>query len=426
LAPGEIDSSDERGRHLPAEEDLQLAASRLKLAYIIGTYPLQTTTFIDREIEALRRLGVDPHVISIRRPPHALSAREEDGVQYVLPVGIGSLLRSHLGIMISRPRVYFGLLVNLLTRPHETVAARLRTVLHFGVGVHTARLISERHPSEHVHAHFVDRAALIALIAGQLLEIPFSATAHANDIYVDPVLLPDKIERAKFIATCTRHNESHLLSILGAPARRVVRCIYHGLDIRDYSPRRKPMRARPLILAVGQLKEKKGFRYLLAACRILTEHGVEFDCEIVGDGPEHAQLQALIQRLSLQHNVSLLGSLPHAAVIDRYGEAAIFVLPCVTGADGDRDGIPNVILEAMAMGLPVVSTQHSGIPEAVDNERSGLLVPPEDPIALADALQRLIEDEGLRRRYGRVGRRRVIDAFDVDVNARKLLAEFVA
>jgi glycosyltransferase involved in cell wall biosynthesis len=282
------------------------------------------------------------------------------------------------------------------------------------------------YPCDHIHAHFVDRAALVALIAGRLLDKPFSATAHANDIYVDPVLLSEKIAQAKFIATCTRYNESHLRSMSNATSARKLKCIYHGLDVSKYHPQWRSRKPRPLLLAVGQLKEKKGFSYLLEACRMLLHRGVEFDCSIVGEGPVRNALETKIAELSLQHRVSLLGSLPHKVVIERYSEATIFVLPCVTATDGDRDGIPNVILEAMAMGLPIVSTRHSGIPEAVDHGRTGLLVPPRDSAALADALAQLIADEELRERLGRCGRRRVVEDFDVETNVMKLLAEFIA
>jgi glycosyltransferase involved in cell wall biosynthesis len=409
------------------EKKVWRAASLLNVAYIIGTYPTSTTTFIDREIHVLRRLGVDLQVISIRRPVNDLSPQQENqaGIHYVLPVDIGVLVWNHLRLITSRPRVYLRTFVHLLTRPHPTLRARLRTIMHFGLGVHTSELLRQRYPCDHIHAHFVDRAALVALIAGRLLDRPFSATAHANDIYVDPVLLSEKIAQAKFIATCTQYNKSHLLAVPSTKPGRL-RCIYHGIDFCKYRPRPRRQRPRPLLLAVGQLKEKKGFVYLLGACRILADRGVGFDCWIAGDGPLRHALEAKIAELSLQHSVSLLGSLPHEAVIEKYSQATIFVLPCVTGSDGDRDGIPNVILEAMALGLPVVSTRHSGIPEAIEDGHSGLLVTPGDSTALADSLAQLIADEGLRKRLGCCARQKIIETFDVEVNVKKLLAEFIA
>jgi glycosyltransferase involved in cell wall biosynthesis len=179
-------------------------------------------------------------------------------------------------------------------------------------------------------------------------------------------------------------------------------------------------------LSVGQLKHKKGLHDLLDACRILVERGLSFDCQIVGEGPLRGELTARIAELDLRSRVRLLGVLPHDAVVEKYREATIFALPCVTGPDGDRDGIPNVILEAMAMGLSVVSTRHSGIPEAVEDGRTGLLVPPGAPGQIANAIARLLENGLLRERLGSRGRERVREVFDVDANARALLAEVVA
>jgi glycosyltransferase involved in cell wall biosynthesis len=185
-------------------------------------------------------------------------------------------------------------------------------------------------------------------------------------------------------------------------------------------------RRRPLLLAVGQLKHKKGLHHLLDACRILVDRGSSFDCEIVGDGPLRGELTARIAELGLRSHVRLLGALPHEVVVERYREASIFVLPCVTGPDGGRDGIPNVILEAMAMGVPVVSTRHSGIPEAVQDGRTGLLVPPGDAEQLAGAIARLLDDGALRERLGSRGRERVREVFDIEANAKALLAEVLA
>jgi colanic acid/amylovoran biosynthesis glycosyltransferase len=403
--------------------------SRLRLSYVLGTYPVPTTTFIDREILQLRRIGVDVRPISIRRPERDLSPQQraiQAQVLYVLPVSPSALAWSHLNFLLSRPTVYLRTLGELFARPHPDLRSRMRTVIHFGLGVHIARLIRDRCPSDHIHAHFVDRAALVALVAGRLLDRPFSATAHASDIYVSPVLLAEKMAGAKFIATCTRYNESYLLAVPGAGSRRAVRCIYHGLDLSDFHPKPIATNANPLVLSIGQLKEKKGFRYLIEAIRLLDDRGLAVDCEIVGDGPLRAELEARLGELRLADRVRLVGALSHDAAIEKYAEAGIFVLPSVTAHNGDRDGIPNVILEAMAMGLPVVSTRQSGIPEAVEDGRTGLLVPPRDAPALADALAALLLDGDLRARFGVAGRERAVETFDIEVNVQRLLEEFVA
>jgi glycosyltransferase involved in cell wall biosynthesis len=303
---------------------------------------------------------------------------------------------------------------------------RLRTLMHFGLAVHIARLLRARYPTDHIHAHFMDRAALVAVIAGRLLGKPFSVTAHASDIYLDPVLLPEKMAEAKFIATCTRYNESHLRSLCKDASRADVRCIYHGLDIRTYIPNERAPRHRPLLLSVGQLKDRKGMHHLVEACGHLRDWGVEFDCEIIGDGDRRDRLNEMIERHGLGGHVSLLGAMPHEVVLEKYRVATVFVLPCVTSVDGDRDGIPNVILEAMAMELPVVSTVHSGIPEAVQDGRTGILVSPGDSLGLADALARLIKDKELSREMGRAGRKRVSEMFDPNRNVKELLSEFLA
>jgi glycosyltransferase involved in cell wall biosynthesis len=400
----------------------------LKLAYIIGTYPSLTMTFIDREIQSLRGWGVTLRVLSIRRPKGPLSGEQRQlqrGVLYLLPVPVLAFVAAHLRFAALRPAAYLGALLYLLTRPHPTLKARMMTLLHFAEGVYAAHLLrGERW--DQIHAHFVDRSATLALVAGRLLGVPYSVTAHANDIYVDPILLPEKLTNARFVATCTGYNRAHLAGLGAAGFEHKLSCIYHGLDAGQYQPNGGPPPGRPNVLAVGQLKEKKGFAYLLNACHILKERGYDLECQIVGEGPLRAALAAQIRELGLEGRVTLRGALPHDAVIDAYRHATVFVLPCVVSANGDRDGIPNVILEAMAMGLPVISTRHSGIPEAVEEGVTGLLVPPADPAALADALARLLDDPAARREFGLRGRRKVADHFDAERNVRRLLEHFIA
>ena len=399
---------------------------QLRLTYIIGTYPLLTTTFIDREIGLLQEWGVNLQIVSIRRPWSDLSPTQvelQKSVRYLLPVSVVTVLLSFLWAVAVRPFFFFQTLFYLFMRPHPSFKARVKTLAHFSTGVYAAYVIRDD-PGNHVHAHFVERATTVALVIGRLHNIPYSATAHATDIYVNPIMLPEKIEQARFIATCTQYNKDHLETAVGAEIGRKVHRIYHGLDMTHYEPQRQPT-DRPMIIAVGQLKEKKGYRYLLEACHTLKERGYEFDLQIVGEGQLREELEAQIVQLGLEDMATLCGALPHTAVIDKYHQATLFALPCVVQADGERDGIPNVILEALAMELPVVSTRHSGIPEVITDGENGLLVPPEAIPPLVEAIARLLDDATLRKKLGSKGRETIMESFSVENNVEKLLKEFI-
>ena len=403
-------------------------ASRLSLVYIIGAFPGLTITFIEREIKALRQLGVHLQIVSIRRPWTPLSPEQEalgQGVIYLLPVNWLAFFWANLWFVAWRPRAYFGAFLYLISRPHASLKSRGMTVLHFAEGVYAAHRLRGK-DWNHLHAHFIDRAATVALVASRLLGVPYSLTAHASDIYVNPVLLAEKLAGAKFVATCTGYNRDYLSQFGEGLFNHKLNCIYHGLELSRYRRKPSPPPEKMILLTVGQLKERKGFRYLVQACRLLVDRGYAIECHIIGEGPLRADLEEQIRQLSLEGIVMLCGSLLHQEVIDQYQAAAVFVLPAVLGGDGDRDGIPNVILEAMAMELPVVSTSHSGIPEAVEDGVNGLLVPPSDEVALACAIAKLLDNPELQRQLGRNGRQMVAEKFDVERNVSRLLGEFTA
>jgi colanic acid/amylovoran biosynthesis glycosyltransferase len=402
-----------------------VSGTGVRVSYVVGTYPQLTTTFIDREISALRAGGADIAIVSIRQPHGPLSPEQEPirrDVRYLLPAPAREVARAFGFWLLRRP---FALLAEagwLLTRPHHG-ASRVRSLAYVSAGVSAAYRLRDRR-GVHVHAHFVDRAATVAAIAARLLSTTYSATAHANDIYRDPFMLPEKVARATFVATCTEYNREHLAGEVRPGDASKVICLYHGLDLGRYRPMPAQRIDPPTLLAVAQLKEKKGLRYLVEACARLRDAGVALRCEIVGEGPLRPELEAQIADLGVGDSVVLSGALPHEEVLGRYRAATAFVLPSVVAADGDRDGIPNVILEAMAMELPVVSTPVSGIPEAVRDEETGMLVPPHDSTAIADAVTRLISDPERAAQLGRNGRRLVTDRFDVTRNAGRLLELF--
>jgi glycosyltransferase involved in cell wall biosynthesis len=280
----------------------------------------------------------------------------------------------------------------------------------------------------HLHAHFIDRAATVALVAARFLGATYSVTAHAREIYVDAFLLPERMGGARFVATCTEYNRRHLAAIADGSSDRIVR-LYHGLDLATYLSleRAAPDAAEPpLLLSVAQLAERKGLRHLVDACAILASRGRSFICEIVGDGPLRSALESQVRALGVEDSVRLTGPLPYPAVVERYRRAAVFSLPCIVAPDGDRDGIPNVILEAMAAMVPVVSTAVSGIPEVLRHEETGLIVPQGDALALADAIERLLDDRELGSRIAATARDFVAAEFDLDRNVNRLVDQFEA
>jgi glycosyltransferase involved in cell wall biosynthesis len=399
-------------------------ARSLSLIYVIGSYPGLTKTFIDREIQMLECWGVDLQVLAIRRPPTGtpLSQAQQElqrGVIYLLPIAWATLILSHLYFLALHPLRFFGTLAYLLMRPHPNLKTRAMTALHFSEGVYAAYLLRRRQFHE-LHAHFVDRAATVALVAGRLLERPYSVSIHAGaDIYVQPVLLREKVLEARHVATCTQYNKSHVESIVGRDLSHKISHIHHGLDLAKYRPAPQATDGRPLILSVGQLAPRKGFAHLVEACKLLKYRGYDFTCEIVGDGPQRGELERLIANCGLAKVVILCGALPHEAVIEKYRAATLFALACQETVDGDRDGFPNVLAEAMAMQVPVVSTAISAIPELLEDHRNGLMVQAGDVVALADSIALLLDDPALRAELASEGRRTVLERFDVERNVQQ-------
>jgi glycosyltransferase involved in cell wall biosynthesis len=275
----------------------------------------------------------------------------------------------------------------------------------------------------HIHAHFASSAASVALDVHRLTGVPYSFTAHAKDIYrngLDIDHLRMKLDQARFAVTVSDYNRDHLARL---GARHVVR-IYNGIDLRRFVPNGGASDEPPLVLAVGRLVEKKGFDVLIRACELLRVDGVRFRCLIVGKGELAHDLQTLISALDLEQYVELAGPLPREKLLELFPRAAVVAAPCVVGSDGNRDGLPTVLTEAMALKVPVVATPVTGIPELVEDGETGLIVPERDPAALATAIRLLVEDTETARRLAEAGRERVERDFDLHVNVRELRTLF--
>jgi glycosyltransferase involved in cell wall biosynthesis len=282
----------------------------------------------------------------------------------------------------------------------------------------------------HLHAHFAHRTTTVTWWAAHLLNLPFSFTGHAKDIYQTDQnpngLLARKMRAAKFVVTCTDANREHLEAI--APGRPV-HVMYHGLNA-DFArllaaapPVERPAGLR--IISVGRLVEKKGFDVLIDAIELLAERGVEVTAAIAGEsGDQESAIRRRVTAAGLDDRVDFLGTLSQAELFAEYRRSSLFALACRITDDGDRDGIPNVLMEAMAAELPVVSTAVSGIPELVRDDVNGLLVPPEDAEALADAIWRLTKDPALSHRLAQAGAATISEHFDGEALARHMAGLF--
>jgi colanic acid/amylovoran biosynthesis glycosyltransferase len=396
------------------------------VAYLLKMYPRFSETFVLAEMLERERQGLRLHVISLKKPDdgvfHADVSRLRARVTY-LPESLladpGAWAAAHRRLASSDPRRY-------AASAARAIAVRRRTAIkHFLQAGLIAPLVP-RLGISHVHAHFASAPAAVALHLHRLTGVSYSVTAHAKDIYndtVDEAALAAKLASARFAVTVSDYNRRHLARLVDP--QRLVR-IYNGIDLERFSPNGISPAEPPLLLGVGRLIEKKGFEDLIRACAILARDGRRFSCAIVGKGPLESRLRALVDGLGIGDAVTFAGPVPQQRLIALYRRAAMVVAPCVVGSDGNRDGLPTVLIEAMALGVPVVSTDVTGIPELVQDRRTGLVVPPRDPHAIARAVGRLLDDRAAAASLARAARTSVEAEFDVRRNVarlRTLLAE---
>ena len=395
------------------------------VAYIVKMFPRLSETFILNEILELERHGVPLRIFSLKRPVQAASAsRSARSPVIYLPERVYCepvrVLRAHIGVLRRFPGGYVRTLAHVLRgRELRSMPRGLRRFSQ------TCCLVHELHGAQHVHAHFASEPSRLASWARVICGISFSVTTHAKDLFQDERVnspgLSYKLSAARFVVANSRFSASRLAAALNGhdrPATKIA-TVHNGIDLATFTPRQVEP-AEPLILSVGRLIEKKGFSHLIRACAELAKQRMQFRCEIVGSGPLKSALQDEIEQLCLKDHVRLRGERPHAELVPLYQRALMFVLPCVVAANGDRDILPNVLKEAMAIGVPVVTTQLDGIEELVTHGRTGLLVPPNDPDALASALRTLLENAALRRQLADEARQVIEARFDARKNFAQL------
>ncbi|WP_277050747.1 glycosyltransferase [Ruania albidiflava] len=383
-----------------------LPSDQMRIGYVTKMYPRFSETFIVNEVLALERAGLDLEIISLRPP--ADGRFHETLSQVRAPV---SYLSRHVRAQglwerLQRAHQVFPGLATHLGDLLELEADDAVAALELAMTVQERGLVQ-------LHAHFASVATAVARVAAAITGIGYSFTAHAKDIFhesVDPVALERRLADATSVVTVSDYNLAHLQRTFGAAADRVHR-IYNGLDLSrfDYRP---PAGRDRVVVGVGRLVEKKGFGHLLDAVAHLAAQGRPVRLDLVGTGEQEAALREQVARLGLHEHVRLLGPLPQHRVREVVQDAGALAAPCVVGQDGNRDGLPTILLEAMALGTPCVATPVTGIPEVLQHEQTGLLVPEGDHLALAEQLDRLLADQQLQLRLAGAARALIETEFD--------------
>lgn len=386
--------------------------------------------WVGNELHIVAQTNGIPVVLhAMRAPTRKLFASEwaselNRNTRVVYPLNSLSMLVSAVAAPALFGGRFWAALGNALLGRREHLRARLASLAHLFVACDWARTL-RREPVTHIHSQWIHSGGTIAMYGAWLLGKSFSFTGHAADLFRERVALEDKVRRADFII-CISKFHRELFKSLGARDEQL-HIAYCGIDHKLFVPR-APQRVPGELLRIrssGRLVEKKGFAYLVDACRILRERGVALECLIGGSGPLQQTLQAQIDRLGLQDSVKLTGQELKQEEIPQFMYTGdIYCLPCVWAADRDVDGLPQMLMEAMACGLPAISTRLVGIPDLIIDGRTGLLVEPNDAAQLADAIVRLRDDPALAQRLAEQGRQWLMKTFDIETSLEPLIRQY--
>ena len=399
----------------------------MHVGYVLKKFPRLSETFVLNELLELERQGVTVTVLSIHRPDdgrfHRQLAELAGEVVYLPQRKSQESIDAHaarLDLLRAARDGLWGVVEHLLAARRKD----LWSVIEAGLDV---AAIAHARGIEHLHAHFATVSTDVAHTAHVLCGVPYSFTAHAKDIYqdgVDAQRFARLVRDAAFVVTVCDANRAHIRDHLAPDSVEQIVRLYNGVDLSAFHPRIRRPDARPLVLGVGRLVEKKGFSDLVHAIALLRRQGVDLACVIAGDGEERASLEALARELDA--GIEFTGAMTHDATRALMARATLLALPCVVGNDGNRDALPTVLLEVLAAGVPVISTPIVGVDEIVGGGDAGVLVPPRDPHALAMAIKALLDDPAQREALALAGRARAERLFDLKINVGRLRELFGA
>jgi glycosyltransferase involved in cell wall biosynthesis len=401
------------------------------VAVILSRFPTVTETFILREIDEMERQGQPVRLVPlIQDDPPVVHEDARPWTRRALFTRFLSprIVEANLQVFRRDPRAYLSAVGTLLAGTLRSPDFLVRSLALFPKAVYLARRL-ESEGIRHVHAHYATHPATVAWVIASLTDLTYSVTVHAHDIFVDRTFLEEKLGEATFVRVISDFNRDYLLSRLPSLDPAKVRVVHVGVDVDRYaatSGGEGEMDPRsggedPLVLSVASLRPYKGIAVLLEACYLLRGTGLDLKCAVAGDGPLREELEALLVAYGLEDRVRLLGAVPETTVRELLSRASVFVLPSRVQEDGQMDGIPVALMEAMAAGVPVVASDISGIPELVEDRRSGILVPPGNAEAVATAVRALLVSPGAALRMGARGRERVRRAFELEGTVTRLL-----
>lgn len=403
----------------------QVSSSRAQpdLIVVVNGFPRLSETFVLNELLDLERRGVRLHLFALRHPEEAIEQELVKSlrapVEYLddpQPARTMAIRAAHAALLLHGRERYLAGIADVISSP-DFSRSRLKQA-----ALLAHRIVRLGCPP--VYIHFAHKPATLGRFAALLAGTPYALSAHAKDVWLTPMKeLRAKVRGAEAVLACTEESREYLAKLAGSHTK--VHLIHHGVEV-PLAPRSAPDNPIPIVLGVGRLVEKKGYDTALRGAALLRDRGVAFRLRIAGDGPAWGTLQRLAHQLDLSEVLTFLGPLEAAEVQAEYAQADLFSLSCRELADGDRDGLPNVLVEAMVRGLPVVATTLPGICEAVEDGDSGLLVEADDPVALADAWQRALTDPALRARLGAAARERAVARFDRAANLPSVSAALAA
>ncbi len=393
-----------------------------KTAYIVSRFPHLPETFILREMNALQTRGVEvelfPLVVQNQAVVHA-DARPWLGSMHRIRPCAGKTLKSNLVTLLRRPGRYLATFFQMVWYNLPSPKFLARAIYIFPCAVRMAEEMRALGVS-HIHAHYATHPALAAWIAARFTDIPYSVSVHAHDIYVERSMLKQKLAGAAFIRAISAFNKQFLIDQLGAWVAPKTFIIHCGIQAERYTAGKKKQAGAFRIISVGSLQEYKGHEFLIKACRILKDSGATFQCTIAGGGELMGALSDLIAQLGLRGEVHLAGAQTEENVAKLLKDADCFVLASIITRTGKMEGIPVVLMEALASGLPVIASEISGIPELVENQKTGLLCTPKDAQAIAEAILWLQAHPKEAARMAEAGRRKVREDFNLEASVKEL------